>query len=589
MRHHYIGVEHLFIALLELRHSLADHLITKHNFSREYIIDIIRRKTGKGGRYRLWAGVPFSPRAEIVLNIANEIAITAGHSDISEQDLLLAIIEEGDSIPVRVLEYLGIDLEDAHAHFTQEERPASQSMPYVKVDLSTRINQSLDQDALFILRHLYRQEESISVEYQFHPTYNAATLLHIRRQNGELDIIKLDQLEDVLDEFRRIEQHNNQHTQLRSYPPYVQVSNAGDRGALMYRYENSQSLRTLSQVQQSMSGDDLAEWVEFQLWQSLESLQVEDTYSSAVEIWQLVDWMLPHALNAALMQVDLTPSGIHVLRYPIKADKLTNIHAGDHILVENFTVLRTDPDSGTLLIGLGAAENNTHGYRIQISGINFDDEAYFRGEVVDRLIAQVTETRNTITRKLVEALAPPFNKDATELHIGNFSIRNPLHSLYHWYPLELPCVVNTIHGALVCDSILLDDDDTPHLVDYGLMRKGPVILDWVMLEISLIVQMNQGITGTWQDAAISVRKILSNDKDSPVYEKLTSVRKTIHRIIRDYLIDPSFPIEYFLLQGFVALHNALNENYGVQTRRLLFLLAAAAFERASEIESDVKQ
>ncbi|HSH67412.1 MAG TPA: Clp protease N-terminal domain-containing protein, partial [Bacteroidia bacterium] len=58
MRHFHLGVEHLFIALLDLQDGLANQFFNSRNFTASYLTDIIRRKLGKGGRHRLWAGIP---------------------------------------------------------------------------------------------------------------------------------------------------------------------------------------------------------------------------------------------------------------------------------------------------------------------------------------------------------------------------------------------------------------------------------------------------------------------------------------------------------------------------------------------------
>ena len=78
MRHYYLGVEHLFIALLEITNGLASTTIAEYGLTPEYVIDAIRRKIGKGSRHRLWAGIPNTPRTEIVLDIAQDAASEEG-------------------------------------------------------------------------------------------------------------------------------------------------------------------------------------------------------------------------------------------------------------------------------------------------------------------------------------------------------------------------------------------------------------------------------------------------------------------------------------------------------------------------------
>jgi ATP-dependent Clp protease ATP-binding subunit ClpA len=46
MRHYYLGIEHLFIALLEIKSGLTSNILAESGLSSEYVIDAIRRKTG---------------------------------------------------------------------------------------------------------------------------------------------------------------------------------------------------------------------------------------------------------------------------------------------------------------------------------------------------------------------------------------------------------------------------------------------------------------------------------------------------------------------------------------------------------------
>ncbi len=109
MQHYYLGVEHLFIGLLDIQGGLTSSLLEERGLTTEYVVDAIRRKAGKGNRQRLWAGMPNTPRADVVLGIANDLALESGRQEISERDLLIAILDENDSIPVRVLRSFEVD------------------------------------------------------------------------------------------------------------------------------------------------------------------------------------------------------------------------------------------------------------------------------------------------------------------------------------------------------------------------------------------------------------------------------------------------------------------------------------------------
>src|SRR5688572_16327749 len=79
MRHYFLGVEHLFIALLEIKSGLTTTILNEQGFTPDYVIDAIRRKAGKGSRHRLWAGIPNTPRTDVILGIAQDIAREDGN------------------------------------------------------------------------------------------------------------------------------------------------------------------------------------------------------------------------------------------------------------------------------------------------------------------------------------------------------------------------------------------------------------------------------------------------------------------------------------------------------------------------------
>ena len=56
MRHHFLGVEHLFIAMLQIQGGITSSIIEDYGLTAEYVIDAIRRKTDKGTN--LPAGAP---------------------------------------------------------------------------------------------------------------------------------------------------------------------------------------------------------------------------------------------------------------------------------------------------------------------------------------------------------------------------------------------------------------------------------------------------------------------------------------------------------------------------------------------------
>jgi ATP-dependent Clp protease ATP-binding subunit ClpC len=98
LHHCYLGIEHLFIALTQS--SEGESLLNSVGLNASEIRDAIRREAGNGKSAAV--GFPaLTPRLQNVLNRASQDAAT--EATLSEKELLRAIFEEGESLPVRYL------------------------------------------------------------------------------------------------------------------------------------------------------------------------------------------------------------------------------------------------------------------------------------------------------------------------------------------------------------------------------------------------------------------------------------------------------------------------------------------------------
>ncbi|MBN2371456.1 MAG: ATP-dependent Clp protease ATP-binding subunit [Vicinamibacteria bacterium] len=97
--HAYLGVEHLFTCLLEKRGGRAEALMSALSLSPLDILSTVRRETGKGKGAGAFEARP-TPRLQSIIRMASSPA---------DEDLLLAMIVEGQSLPIRYLHSLGFD------------------------------------------------------------------------------------------------------------------------------------------------------------------------------------------------------------------------------------------------------------------------------------------------------------------------------------------------------------------------------------------------------------------------------------------------------------------------------------------------
>ncbi len=121
LKHFYLGVEHIFIALTKVENGLTQGVLQQLNLDPKQMRDVIRRFVGSGDGNRYWDGMRVTPRCEAVLKLAAEEASRAGKALIEEKELLLAILKEGESTPVRLLQKAGVNVPEM-IRLAQEEK-----------------------------------------------------------------------------------------------------------------------------------------------------------------------------------------------------------------------------------------------------------------------------------------------------------------------------------------------------------------------------------------------------------------------------------------------------------------------------------
>jgi ATP-dependent Clp protease ATP-binding subunit ClpC len=121
LKHFYLGVEHIFIVLTKIENGVTQTVFQQLNLNPKQVRDAIRRFSGMGDGNRYWEGVKITPRCEAVLRLASERASRKGNAPIEEKDLFLAILEEGESFPVRLFQKSGVNIPQM-ALWAEEEK-----------------------------------------------------------------------------------------------------------------------------------------------------------------------------------------------------------------------------------------------------------------------------------------------------------------------------------------------------------------------------------------------------------------------------------------------------------------------------------
>ncbi|MBC8170411.1 MAG: ATP-dependent Clp protease ATP-binding subunit [Anaerolineae bacterium] len=107
--HNHLGTEHLFIAATRNENGPTCRLLRRAGLVPRDVRNAIRREVGKG------EGVddqvlPLTPRTEMVLSLAIFLAEQDDMREITEHHLLMALLQEGEGVPVRKLIDLGFDI-----------------------------------------------------------------------------------------------------------------------------------------------------------------------------------------------------------------------------------------------------------------------------------------------------------------------------------------------------------------------------------------------------------------------------------------------------------------------------------------------
>jgi len=105
----YVGVEHLFMALCRLG-GVTENLLCRHDLDPRAVRGLVRQAVAHTFNTHYQPGMHFTPRLRAILEGICPQAAEEMSADISEHELLAAIIHEGNSVPLRVLSDRGIDL-----------------------------------------------------------------------------------------------------------------------------------------------------------------------------------------------------------------------------------------------------------------------------------------------------------------------------------------------------------------------------------------------------------------------------------------------------------------------------------------------
>jgi ATP-dependent Clp protease ATP-binding subunit ClpC len=109
LRHNYVGTEHLFNALTQKPGSPAARLLIEEGLEPREFRNLVRREVGAGDD-AVGEWPPLTPRMRRVLAMGIYLADDAGDRFVTDTQALIAILQEGEGIPARLLIRQGVDI-----------------------------------------------------------------------------------------------------------------------------------------------------------------------------------------------------------------------------------------------------------------------------------------------------------------------------------------------------------------------------------------------------------------------------------------------------------------------------------------------
>jgi ATP-dependent Clp protease ATP-binding subunit ClpC len=110
LNHFYIGVEHFFLGSLRLEEGLTNAVLQKLGVDKGLVEKKIKEHVGMEPNLYT-EKMMLTPRSSKIIELAMAEARRMELKLINEKILLLAMISEGESIPIRILRYMKVDLE----------------------------------------------------------------------------------------------------------------------------------------------------------------------------------------------------------------------------------------------------------------------------------------------------------------------------------------------------------------------------------------------------------------------------------------------------------------------------------------------
>jgi len=323
LRHYYVGVEHLFLALLQIQGGIAATTFEAQGIKTQQLVEAVRKRMGKPAAQRLWVGVPDTPRTEIVLDIARDVALDGDLKEVTERELLYAILTERDNLPARVMSKMGVDLDKLAQIVLNHETMNEALPPDIVIIQSAEFNsgQPLHREQQFMLRRMFPDHSAIRVERRLTGFSSALVLVvtPIRPEGGEDApiVVKIDHTDSILDEYNRYQTYVKAALPLQTArledPPTTPDGTplAGIKYTLVSQGVDGIPQDLRNRVSE-LGAAGLSRLIREQLYSEFNRTWWQQKRAFTFPVWKEYDWLLPPMLTLDYIPPDQPTPNVHL-------------------------------------------------------------------------------------------------------------------------------------------------------------------------------------------------------------------------------------------------------------------------------------
>ncbi len=115
LNQNYVGTEHILIGLLRENSSVASYALEQNHVQEKQVFELIEQLVAPGLDVALSEQDGWTPRARHVLALSEDMAVRFHSAEIGTEHILLAMIKEGESVAVRLLNTLSVNLQKVYS------------------------------------------------------------------------------------------------------------------------------------------------------------------------------------------------------------------------------------------------------------------------------------------------------------------------------------------------------------------------------------------------------------------------------------------------------------------------------------------